>query len=93
VSAPDSIDYNALTMLARHGGYAELCGFNGGTPDRTTFSKLIAEPQTVEGVFNELRSQALKMGLYGKGKVKVDIYTYLRRKRKAGVSDRGAWEG
>jgi hypothetical protein len=33
------------------------------------------------------------MGLYGKGKVKVDIYTYLRRKRKAGVSDRGARVG
>jgi len=70
VSAPDSIDYNALTMLARHGEYAELCGFNGRTRDRTAFSKFIAEPQTVEGVFYELRSQALKMGLYGRGNVR-----------------------
>ena len=56
-------------MLARHGEYAELCGFNGRTPDRTAFSKFIAEPQTVEGVFSELRSQALKMELYGRGNV------------------------
>ena len=47
------------TMLARHEEYAELCGFNGKTPDCTTFSKFItrAEPQTVEGVFRELRSK------------------------------------
>ena len=46
-----------------------LCGFNGKTPDRTTFSKFIARagPGTIEGVFRELRSQALKMGLYGRG--------------------------
>jgi hypothetical protein len=50
-------------------GYAELCGFSGGTLDRTAFSKFIAEPQTVEGVFSELRSQALKMELYGRGNV------------------------
>ena len=88
------------TMLARHEEYAELCGFNGKTPDRTTFSKFItrAQPQTVEGVFRELRSQALKMGLYGRGKVKVAmdsrfIHAYSRRKRKAGVSDRGARVG
>jgi transposase len=88
------------TTLARHGEYAELCGFNGRTPDRTTFSKFItrAEPQTVEGVFRELRSQALKMGLYGRGNVKVAvdstfIHAYSRRKRKAGVSDRGARVG
>jgi hypothetical protein len=81
-------------------GYAELCGFSGGTLDRTAFSKFIAraELQTVEGVFNELRSQALKMGLYGRGKVKVAvdstfIHAYSRRKRKAGVSDCGARVG
>jgi len=56
-------------QLCRHREYALLCGFNGKTPDRTTFSKFIARagPGTIEGVFRELRSQALKMGLYGRG--------------------------
>lgn len=87
-------------QLSRHDEYAELCGFSRRTPDRTTFSKFItrAEPKTVEGVFKELRRQALKMGLYGNGKVDaaVDstfIHAYSRRKRKAGVSDRGARVG
>jgi len=29
-------------QLCRHQEYALLCGFNGKTPDRTTFSKFIA---------------------------------------------------
>ena len=86
--------------LCRHEEYALLCGFNGKTPDRTTFSKFIARagPGTIEGVFRELRSQALKMGLYGSGRVDIAIdstfiHAYSRRKRKAGVSDRGARVG
>ena len=77
-----------------------LCGLNGKNPDRTTFSKFIARagPRTIGGVFKELRSQALKMGLYGKRRVDVAIdgtfiHAYSRRKRKAGVSDRGARVG
>lgn len=73
-----------------------LCGFKGETPDGTTFSKFIkgAGPGTIEGVFRELRSQALKMGLYDRGRVNLAIesafiYAYSRRKRRAGVSD---WE-
>ena len=81
-------------QLCRHEEYALLCGFNGKTPDRTTFSKFIARagPGTIEGVFRELRIQALKMGLYGRGRVDIAIdstfiHAYSRRKRKAGVSD------
>jgi transposase len=87
-------------QLCRHEEYALLCGFEGKTPDRTTFSKFIkrAGPRTIEGVFRELRSQALKMGLYGSENVNLSmdstfIRAYSRRKRKAGVSDRGARVG
>jgi len=40
---------------------------------RTTFSKFIkrAVPGTIEGVFRKLRSQALKIGLYGNGRVDI----------------------
>jgi hypothetical protein len=41
--------------------------FQWWNADRTAFSKFIAEPQTVEGVFRELRSQALKMGVVWQG--------------------------
>jgi transposase len=91
------------TQLGRHQEYRELCGFNGSgaAQDRSTFSKFItrAEPRTVEGVFRELRRQALAMSLYSRGRRvlgAVDstfIHAYSRRKRRAGVSDRGARVG
>lgn len=93
------------TQLDRHREYGKLCGFNGNSsgaaPDRSTFSKFLtrAEPKTVEGVFWELRRQALKMSLYGRGRRVVGavdstfIHAYSRRKRKAGVSDRRARVG
>ena len=92
------------TQLDRHPEYRELCGFSGRSPDRTTFSKFItrAKPKTIEGVFRELRKRALKLGLYGQGGIDTAmdsffIHSRSRRKRKAGVSDRGArvgrWSG
>jgi hypothetical protein len=53
----------------------------------------------VEGVFRELRRQALAMSLYGPGRRIVGavdstfIHAYSRRKGKTGVSDRGARVG
>jgi IS605 OrfB family transposase len=49
------------TQLSRHQEYAELCGFNGTTPEHSTFSKFItrAGPRTVEGVFRGIRRDAL----------------------------------
>jgi hypothetical protein len=79
----------------------EVCEFNGGTPNHTTFSKFIkrANPKTIEGMFMELRDQAFKMGIIASEeavKVSVDstfMKAYSRRGRRGGISDRGARVG
>jgi hypothetical protein len=77
----------------------EICEFNGhSTPDHTTFSKFIAraKPETIEGMFTELRDQAFTMNIIDpdeRVKVSMDstfIKAYSRRGRRGGVSDRGA---
>ena len=80
----------------------EICEFNGhSTPNHTTFSKFIsrAKPETIEGLFEELRDQAFRMGIIDLDevvKVSVDstfMKAYSRRGRKGGISDRGARVG
>jgi len=79
----------------------DICGFGGRTPNHTTFSKFItgAKPETVEGLFAELRDQAFSMGIIDPEdavKLSVDstfMKAYSRRGRKGGVSDRGARVG
>jgi len=87
--------------LERRGYAREICEFTGGTPRHNTFSLFIsrAKPDTVEGLFTELRNQAFRMGIVdrdGAVKVSVDstfIKAYSRRGRKGGISDRGARVG
>jgi hypothetical protein len=80
----------------------EICEFNGhSTPSHTTFSKFIAraKPETIEGIFAELREQAFIMSIIDPDesvKVSVDstfVKAYSRRGRKGGISDRGARVG
>ncbi|MCX6654822.1 MAG: transposase [Candidatus Bathyarchaeota archaeon] len=79
----------------------EICEFGDETPKHNTFSLFItrAGPEAVEGLFKELRGQALAMGIVdGKDAVKVSldstfIKAYSRRGRKGGKSDRGARVG
>ena len=79
----------------------DICEFRGKTPNHTTFSKFItrAKPETIEGLFTELRDQAFSMGIIDPAmavKVSVDstfLKAYSRRGRKGGISDRGARVG
>jgi hypothetical protein len=79
----------------------EICEFGDCTPKHNTFSLFItrAGPEAVEGLFKELRGQALAMGIVdGKDAVKVSldstfIKAYSRRGRRGGKSDRGARVG
>jgi hypothetical protein len=43
--------------LSMHEEYRELCGFDKGSPERSTFSKFVARagPETIECVFKELK--------------------------------------
>jgi transposase len=75
----------------------KICEFTGEiTPKHNTFSLFIsrAGPDTIEGLFMELRDQALKMGIVDRDeavKVSVDstfMKAYSRRGRKGGLSDR-----
>jgi len=80
----------------------EICEFSGAsTPKHNTFSLFIsrAGPETIEGLFAELRNQAFKMDIVCPGNdVKVSLdSTFMkansRRGRKGGLSDRGARVG
>jgi len=80
----------------------EICEFSGAsTPKHNTFSLFIsrAGPETIEGLFAELRDQAFKMDIVCPGNdVKVSLdSTFMkansRRGRKGGLSDRGARVG
>jgi len=80
----------------------EICEFSGDrTPKHNTFSLFInrAKPDTIEGLFKELRDQAFKMGIVDPEatvKLSVDstfMKAYSRRGRKGGISDRGARVG
>jgi hypothetical protein len=80
----------------------KICEFAGNTaPKHNTFSLFIARasPDTIEGLFTELRDQAFKMGIVDKEasvKVSVDstfMKAYSRRGRRGGLSDRGARVG
>jgi len=80
----------------------EICEFNGhSTPKHNTFSLFIkrAKPETIEGLFVELRDQAFAMGIIDPEeaiKLSVDstfMKAYSRRGRKGGISDRGARVG
>jgi hypothetical protein len=71
------------------------------TPKHNTFSLFItrAGPEAIEGLFKELRDQALAMGIVdGENAIKVSLDStfmkaYSRRGRKGGKSDRGARVG
>ena len=89
-------------MLERRQYAPKICEFNGhSTPNHTTFSKFItrAKPETIEGMFVELRDQALSLGIIDSAiAVKVSVEStfmkaYSRRGRKGGISDRGARVG
>jgi len=80
----------------------DICEFVGDvTPRHNTFSLFItrAGPEAIEGLFEEVRGQALGMGIVdGEEAVKVSldstfIKAYSRRGRKGGKSDRGARVG
>jgi hypothetical protein len=80
----------------------EICEFTGDrAPKHNTFSLFItrANPDTIEGLFKELRDQAFKMGIVDRDqavKVSLDstfMKAYSRRGRKGGLSDRGARVG
>jgi transposase len=80
----------------------EICEFNGDrAPKHNTFSLFItrAGPDTIEGLFTELRDQAFKMDIVDRDKtVKVSldstfVKAYSRRGRKGGIGDRGARVG
>ena len=87
-------------QLCRYEEYASFCGFNGklltGRPSASSLREL--KPGTIEGASRDLRGQDLRMGLYGRRRVDVAIdstfiHAYFRRKRKSGVSNRGARAG
>jgi hypothetical protein len=80
----------------------EICEFAGDkAPKHNTFSLFIsrAGPDRIEGLFRELRDQALTMGIVdpeASVKVSVDstfMKAYSRRGRKGGIGDRGARVG
>jgi hypothetical protein len=79
----------------------EICEFGDVTPRHNTFSLFItrAGPEEVEGLFAELRNQALAMDIVDKSeavKVSLDstfMKAYSRRGRRGGKSDRGARVG
>jgi transposase len=80
----------------------EICEFTGDiSPKHNTFSLFItrAGPETIEGLFAELRDQAFRIGIVDKDqavKVSLDstfMKAYSRRGRKGGLSDRGARVG
>jgi transposase len=80
----------------------EICEFKGDkAPKHNTFSLFIsrASPETIEGLFAELRNQAFKMGIVDRDlavKVSLDstfMKAYSRRGRKGGIGDRGARVG
>lgn len=80
----------------------EICEFTGNkAPKHNTFSLFItrASPDTIEGLFTELRDQAFKIGIVDRDeavKVSLDstfMKAYSRRGRKGGLSDRGARVG
>lgn len=80
----------------------DICEFAGDvTPRHNTFSLFItrAGPEAIEGLFEELRDQALAMGIVDdEDAVKVSLDStfmkaYSRRGRKGGKSDRGARVG
>jgi hypothetical protein len=79
----------------------DICEFGDSTPKHNTFSLFItrAGPEAIEGLFVELRDQALAMSIVdGEDAVKVSldstfIKAYSRRGRRGGKSDRGARVG
>ncbi|MGD0804300.1 MAG: transposase [Candidatus Bathyarchaeia archaeon] len=79
----------------------DICEFGDSTPKHNTFSLFIARagPEAIEGLFGELRDQALAVGIVDPGeavKVSLDstfMRAYSRRGRKGGKSDRGARVG
>jgi hypothetical protein len=79
----------------------DISEFGDSTPKHNTFSLFIARagPEAIEGLFVELRDQALAMGIVDEGeavKVSLDstfMKAYSRRGRKGGKSDRGARVG
>jgi transposase len=88
--------------LERRSFAREICEFTGDrAPKHNTFSLFIrrAGPDTIEGLFTELRDQALTMGVVDpETSVKVSLDStfmkaYSRRGRKGGLSDRGARVG
>jgi transposase len=88
--------------LERRSFAREICGFTDDrSPKHNTFSLFIrrAGPDTIEGLFTELRDQALTMGIVdpeASVKVSVDstfMKAYSRRGRKGGIGDRGARVG
>lgn len=78
----------------------EICEFTAA-PKHNTFSLFItrAGPDTIEGLFKELRDQAFNMDIVdGNQAVNVSLDStfmkaYSRRGRKGGISDRGARVG
>jgi hypothetical protein len=88
--------------LERRSYAREICEFTGDeAPKHNTFSLFItrAGPETIEGLFTELRDQAVKMDIVDPDKaVKVSLDStfmraYSRRGRKGGKGDRGARVG
>jgi hypothetical protein len=79
----------------------DICEFGDSTPKHNTFSLFItrAGPENIEGLFKELRDQALAMGIVDPDeavKLSLDstfMKAYSRRGRKGGKSDRGARVG
>ncbi len=80
----------------------EICEFNGDrAPKHNTFSLFIsrASPDTIEGLFTELRDQAFKMDIVDRDKtdnVSLDstfVKANSRRGRKGGIGDMGARVG
>jgi transposase len=78
----------------------DICEFTIA-PKHNTFSLFItrAGPETIEGLFTELRDQAFRMNIVHRDeavKVSLDstfMKAYSRRGRKGGLSDRGARVG
>jgi transposase len=78
----------------------EICEFTAA-PKHNTFSLFIrrAGPETIEGLFTELRDQAFSMGIVDENQavnVSLDstfMKAYSRRGRKGGKADRGQGSG
>ena len=87
--------------LERRRDAGGICAFGDEPPKHNTFSLFIARagPEAIEGLFVELRDQALAMGIVDVDeavKVSLDstfMKAYSRRGRKGGKSDRGARVG